>query len=68
MGTLTRKVGAVPKDVARDRESKARGLEPITSSAVTVRNVQSVFEGWIEILNAEGAGVRLCDRTAVPSE
>jgi hypothetical protein len=42
------------------RNMEARGAEPITSSAVTVRNVQLALEAWaIEFLNHGQPGVRL---------
>lgn len=42
------------------RNMEARGAEPITSSAVTVRNVQLVLEALgIEFLNHARPGVRL---------
>jgi transcriptional regulator with XRE-family HTH domain len=41
------------------RNMEARGNEPITSSAVTVRKVQSVLEAWgVEFLDAGVPGVR----------
>jgi hypothetical protein len=49
------------------RNMEARGNQPITSSAVTVRNVQLVLEGWgVEFTNHGGAGVRMRDPSAVP--
>jgi len=42
------------------RNMEARGREPITSSAVTVRKVQTALEAaGIEFLNADQPGVRL---------
>jgi transcriptional regulator with XRE-family HTH domain len=42
------------------RNMEARGNEPITSSAVIVRAVQLVLEGWgVEFTNHTGPGVRL---------
>jgi transcriptional regulator with XRE-family HTH domain len=42
------------------RNMEARGAEPITSSAVTVRSVQLALEAWgIEFLNHGQPGVRL---------
>jgi transcriptional regulator with XRE-family HTH domain len=42
------------------RNMEARGNEPITSSAVTVRAVQLVLESWgIEFTNHTGPGVRI---------
>jgi transcriptional regulator with XRE-family HTH domain len=47
------------------RNMEARGAKPITSSAVTVRNVQLALEALgIEFLNHARPGVRL----AIPSE
>jgi transcriptional regulator with XRE-family HTH domain len=47
------------------RNMEARGAEPITSSAVTVRNVQVALEALgIEFLNHARPGVRL----SIPSE
>src|ERR1700731_2632391 len=47
------------------RNMEARGTEPITSSAVTVRNVQIALEALgIEFLNHARPGVRL----SIPSE
>jgi hypothetical protein len=49
------------------RNMEARGNQPITSSAVTVRNVQLVLESWgVEFTNHGGAGVRMRDPSAVP--
>lgn len=42
------------------RNMEARGAEPITSGAVTVRKVQSALEGArIEFTNGDAPGVRL---------
>jgi transcriptional regulator with XRE-family HTH domain len=42
------------------RNMEARGAEPITSNAVTVRSVQLALEAWgIEFLNHGQPGVRL---------
>ncbi len=42
------------------RNMESRGQNPITSGAVTVRNVQSALEGLgVEFLNGERPGVRL---------
>jgi transcriptional regulator with XRE-family HTH domain len=50
------------------RNMEARRNEPITSSAVTVRNVQLVLEAWgVEFTNHGGPGVRMRDPSAVPS-
>jgi transcriptional regulator with XRE-family HTH domain len=47
------------------RNMEARGAEPITSSAVTVHNVQRALEALgIEFLNHERPGVRLSKRAA----
>jgi transcriptional regulator with XRE-family HTH domain len=47
------------------RNMEARGAEPLTSSAVTVRNVQLALEAiGIEFLNHGQPGVRL----SIPSE
>jgi transcriptional regulator with XRE-family HTH domain len=49
------------------RNMEARGTEPITSSAVTVRSVQLALEAWgIEFLNHGQPGVRL--RKPAPAE
>jgi transcriptional regulator with XRE-family HTH domain len=46
------------------RNMEARGAEPITSSAVTVRNVQVALEALgIEFLNHSRPGVRLSTPT-----
>jgi hypothetical protein len=48
------------------RNMEARGAEPITSSAVTIRSVQLALEAWgIEFLNHGQPGVRL---RKVPAE
>jgi transcriptional regulator with XRE-family HTH domain len=50
------------------RNMEARGIDPITSGAVTVRNVQMALEAWgIEFLNHGQPGVRLRDPSAVPA-
>jgi hypothetical protein len=50
------------------RNMEARGNQPITSSAVTVRNVQLVLEAWgVEFTNHGGPGVRMRDPSAVPA-
>jgi|SRR5258706_443679 transcriptional regulator with XRE-family HTH domain len=50
------------------RNMEARGVEPITSSAVTVRNVQMALEAWgIEFLDHGQPGVRLREPGAVPA-
>jgi hypothetical protein len=50
------------------RNMEARGNQPITSSAVTVRNVQLVLEAWgVEFTNHGGPGVRMRDPSAVPT-
>lgn len=42
------------------RNMESRGSNPITSGAVTVRNVQSALEKFgVEFLNGEQPGVRL---------
>src|SRR5262245_44545751 len=49
------------------RNMEARGAEPITSSAVTVRKVQLALEArGIEFLNHALPGVRLSKGAAVP--
>jgi hypothetical protein len=46
------------------RNMEARGNEPITSGAVTVRNVQLALEAWgVEFTNHGGPGVRMRDPT-----
>jgi hypothetical protein len=50
------------------RNMEARGFEPITSGAVTVRNVQTALEAWgIEFLNHGQPGVRLRNAGVVPA-
>jgi transcriptional regulator with XRE-family HTH domain len=51
------------------RNMEARGAEPITSSAVTIRNVQLALEAWgIEFLNHGQPGVRLRKPTSAGAE
>ena len=51
------------------RNMEADGVEPITSGAVTVRNVQMALESCgIEFLNHGQPGVRLRDPGATPTE
>ena len=51
------------------RNMEARGAEPITSGAVTVRNVQLALEALgIEFLNHARPGVRLCNPNQHPAE
>ena len=50
------------------RNMEARGNQPITSSAVTVRNVQLVLEGWgVDFTNHGSPGVQMRDPSATPS-
>jgi hypothetical protein len=50
------------------RNMEARGNQPITSGAVTVRNVQLVLEGWgVEFTNHGVPGVQMRDPSATPS-
>jgi hypothetical protein len=50
------------------RNMEARGNDPITSGAVTVRAVQLVLEDWgVEFINHGGPGVRMRNPGAVPS-
>jgi hypothetical protein len=49
------------------RNMEARGNQPITSSAMIVRNVQLILESWgVEFINDGGPGVRMRDQSAVP--
>jgi hypothetical protein len=51
------------------RNMEARGAQPITSSAVTVRNVQIALEALgIEFLNHAQPGVRLSIRSGPPKD
>jgi len=46
--------------VNTNRHIESRGANPITSGAVTLRNVQSALERLgVEFLNGDGPGVRL---------